>query len=176
MNPYECMYVLPKDQYKALVGKTQQLTNSHTHFSRGDSLVSPDANHSSLPANQSSLCSVCGRDFKHPNILAHHMKEHVNGLKCNICSKTLKNSSSLRKHLTRHRPQAGPGAEPSAARAGPFGPKAGPKPGRPQAAEPSPELRCGICDKKMKHKHNLTRHMKSHTTALPFKASKWETL
>jgi len=171
MNPYECMYVLPKDQYRALVGKPP-LNNFVTHSSRGDSHFSPDVSHSSLPANQSSLCSVCGRDFKHSNILAHHMKEHVSGLKCNICSKTMKNSSSLRKHLIRHRPQAGPGAEPSAARAGPFGSKAG----RPQAAEPSPELRCGICDKKMKHKHNLTRHMKSHTTALPFKASKWETL
>src|SRR5277367_4262152 len=101
MNPYECMYVIPRDRYRALVGK-----------SPGDSSLS-------LPAAHSSLCPVDGRDFRHPNILAHHMKEHVNGIKCNICSKTLANASSLRKHLRRHRLQAGPGVESPAARAGP---------------------------------------------------------
>src|SRR5277367_6114472 len=98
MNPYECMYVVPKDRYMALVGKAP--------VSHEASPVTSATAHFSNTSSPSSLCSVDGRDFKHPNILAHHMKEHVNGVKCNICGKVLKNASSLRKHLQRHRPQA----------------------------------------------------------------------
>ena len=177
------MHVIPKEQYRQLTRPSLQ-----SPISLEAAQSSLPAAHSSLPAAQSSVCSVCGRDFKHPNILAHHMKEHT-GPKCNICGKSFKHRDSLRKHLTRHPPQAGPGAEPPATRAGPFGAWAGPPAARagPPAARagppagtgrtgPPPELRCSICDKKMKHKRNLTRHMKSHITDLPFKATKWETL
>jgi uncharacterized Zn-finger protein len=145
----------------------------------------------SAPApSASSLCSVDGRDFKHPNILAHHIKEH-SGPKCNICGKTFKHRPSLRKHLRRHRPQAGPGAGPPAAQGGPPAaqgepPAAGPpatraasRAGAAPSAEAGPpplELRCAVCNKKMKHKRNLTRHMKSHKTKFQIKATKWETL
>ena len=164
MNPYEIMYVVPKDQYRALVSKSP--------LSHGDSQLTPRSSHSSLADNQSSLCPVDGRDFKHLNILAHNMKEHT-GPKCNICGKTFKHRASLRKHLKRHTLQAGPGAGPS------IGPRAGPpeaSAGPTQSAAPPPELHCSVCNKKMKHKRNLTRHMKSHKSSFQLKAPKWETL
>jgi len=164
MNPYECMYVIPRDRYRALVGK-----------SPGDSPLSLLAAHSSLPVAQSSLCPVDGRDFRHPNILAHHMKEHVNGVKCNICGMEFKNASSLRKHLRRHRLQAGPGAGSPTARAGPRVESPAARAG-PRVESPAAELRCDVCNKKMKHKRNLSRHMKSHKSSFQLKATKWETL
>ena len=176
MNPYEVMYVLPKEQYMALQSQVRPM---------------------SAPApSPSTLCSVDGRDFKHPNILAHHMKEH-SGPKCNICGKTFKHRPSLRKHLRRHALQAGPPATqagPMAGlpatqagpRAGPPATQAGPRAGPPaarvgaapsaEAGPPPLELRCAVCNKKMKHKRNLTRHMKTHKTKFQIKASKWETL
>ena len=123
MNPYECMYVLPKDRYRALVGKPPAAPS--THASSAVTHVFPPFTNTSSP---SSLCPADGRDFKHPNILGHHMKEHVKGLKCNICAKVLRNASSLRKHLQRHRLQTAPPLEagPLAASAGPFATMAGP--------------------------------------------------
>src|SRR5277367_2511742 len=120
MNPYECMYVVPKDRYRALVGKAP--------VSHEASPVTSATAHFSKTGSPSSLCLVDGRDFKHPNILAHHMKEHVNGVKCNICGKVLKNASSLRKQLQQRRPQATPPVEggPTAAMAGPPEAWAGP--------------------------------------------------
>src|SRR5271163_2328604 len=155
MNPCECMYVVPKDRYRVLVGKPP-LTNSSAPFSHTPSPVSHAASPSTQASSPSSLCPVDGRDFKHPNILAHHMKEHVNGIKCNICGKVLKTASSLRKHLQRHRLQVAPPVE-AATRAGPPGTKAGPpeawagppaaRAGPPPPRAALPELRCGVCNK-----------------------------
>jgi uncharacterized Zn-finger protein len=170
MNPYEVMYVIPKDHYQTLAGVSSV------------SIQSPPT----TAPPPSTLCPVDDRDFKHPNILAHHMKEHT-GPKCNICGKGFKHRASLRKHLRRHTLQAGPPPAPAtwagpgtgpptpAARAGPgSGPSVGK--GREAAGSPPLELRCAVCNKKMKHKRNLTRHMKSHRGSISFKASKWETL
>ena len=115
MKPYECMYVIPKDKYKALLGKSPSSVMA-APLSQAASPFTPTSSHFSQPTAPSSLCPVDGRDFKHPNILAHHRKEHVKGCKCNICGKILKDASSLKKHLGRHRPQAGPGAAPPTAR------------------------------------------------------------
>jgi len=124
MNPYQVMHVIPKEQYRQL---TRSSLQSPVSLEAAQSSL--PAAHSSLPAAQSSVCSVCGRDFKHPNILAHHMKEHT-GPKCNICGKSFKHRDSLRKHLTRHPPQAGPGAEPPRLGPSPLRPGPGPPPGR----------------------------------------------
>src|SRR5271163_1511292 len=151
MNLYECMYLVPKNRYKTLVGKLP-LTNSLSPFILLPCLVSHTASPSTQASSPSSLCPVDGRDFRHPNILAHHMKEHVNGVKCNICGKVLKNKSSLRKHLRRHGPQVAAPVEvgspatwagPPAARGGPLPPRA--RPAGPGAGPPPP-LRCGVCN------------------------------
>ena len=83
MNPYKCMYVMPKDRYRALVGKPP-LTNSVTPFTPVPSPVSHTASPFTPTSSPSSLYLLVYRDFGHPNILVHHMKEHVHGIKCNI--------------------------------------------------------------------------------------------
>src|SRR6266853_2099245 len=149
-KPYKCMYVLPEERYKSLLQGPSQSTPAHS---------------------QSSRCPQCGREFKNSNILAHHMKSHVNGFKCNICGKVFKHKRSLRKHLAGHGPQA--------PRAGPPPPKAAAPPPRAAAPPPraaAPNLQCPICNKRSKHKHNLSRHIRRHASNLKFQASKWETL
>src|SRR5438552_1886436 len=132
MKVYKSMYVVPKERFLSMIGKSPSTP--------AQSLSSPDQSHSTNDVSPSSLCPVDGRDFKHPNILAHHIKSHVNGLKCNLCGKILKNMSSLRKHLKRHAPQvppnpAGPLPGRKAAPSGPPRERGGPLPGR-KAAPP----------------------------------------
>ena len=102
------------------------------------------------------------------------MKEH-SGPKCNICGKTFKHRPSLRKHLRRHALQAGPPATQAGSRAGPPAARVGAAPSA-EAGPPLLELRCAVCNKKMKHKRNLIRYIKSHKTKFQIKATKWETL
>src|SRR5438552_9749897 len=128
MKAYESMYVISKDRYLAMIGKSPS-TPAQSHSTS-------DMSHSTSVISPASLCPVDGKDFKHPNILAHHLKSHVNGFKCNLCGKVLKNKSSLRKHLKRHGPQVPPS-------------RAGPSPGR-QAAPSGPpregaeKLKCSV--------------------------------
>ena len=151
------MYVLPKEKYKALLNQSQA--------SSIESPVTSIDSHSTNAPFPTSLCSVCGLDFKHLNILAYHMKSHVVREKCNICGKTFKHKRGLRRHLLTHRLQAGPPVEP---------PMAAAMQGEPLA--PPQELHCSICNKKMNHERNLTRHISIHKNTLKFKATKWETL
>jgi hypothetical protein len=78
-NPYKRMYVLDEDDYKAF---KQYKAN--------------------LPTQQGATCSVDGKVFINENILAHHMKTHVNGFKCNICGKVFKQKRGLTLHLKTH--------------------------------------------------------------------------
>ena len=69
-------------------------------------------------------------------------------------------------HLESHKSQAVPGAD------------------KPEARTEYPsevrlgmsELRCKVCNKYMKHKRNLTRHMKVHNNSIKLNVDKWETL
>jgi hypothetical protein len=54
------------------------------------------------PPELTATCPICGRKFPNENILAHHMKSHVDGYKCNICGKVFKHKRSLKKHLKAH--------------------------------------------------------------------------
>src|SRR5277367_7116552 len=104
MNPYQSMYVLPKSQYQALIASPPSSTNQ----AQSSAIKSRLTNNMSLSSNidsPSTQCHVCGRDFIHPNILAHHLKSHVNGFKCNICSKSFKSKPALHEHLIAHEPQ-----------------------------------------------------------------------
>ena len=68
--------------------------------------------------------------------------------------------------MVAHKPQAGPGAD------------------KPEVRTEYPsevrlgiiELRCKVCNKYMKHKRNLTRHMKVHKNSIKLNVDKWETL
>lgn len=80
-NPYKRMYMLDEDEYKAY---KQYKANLPTQPEQG------------------ATCSVDGKNFVNENILAHHMKTHVNGFKCNICGKVFKQKRGLTIHLKTH--------------------------------------------------------------------------
>ena len=87
-------------RYQALT----QSASIHSHSAPSQSHSGLSVSPSGPSVSPSSLCPIDGKDFRDPKILSHHLKSHVNGLKCNICGKVLKNRSSLRKHLARHGP------------------------------------------------------------------------
>ena len=75
--PYKRMFVLDEDEYKEF---KQYKANLPT------------------PAT----CPVDDKAFVNDNVLAHHMKSHVNGFKCNICGKVFKQKRTLTLHLKAH--------------------------------------------------------------------------
>ena len=83
--PYKRMFVLDEDEYKQF--------------------KQYKANLPSQP-EQGATCPVDDKTFVNENILAHHMKTHVNGFKCNICGKVFKSKRSLTAHLKSHPLQA----------------------------------------------------------------------
>ncbi len=160
---YKCMYVIPKELYKSLTSVSSQSQSSLKSVS---------------PESQSSLKSVspqeatttaattCGKDFKHPNILAHHTKSHVDGFKCNICKKVFNHPQDLQDHLTQH---AADTSKKYDALEG--------KIVIATAAEAAVIHHCPICKKSSKHKRNLARHIRSHGhNCLNFTTSNWVTL
>src|SRR5438552_7346410 len=161
MNPYECMYVIPKERYEALLKSSPS-----TH---GDSL-------STITSSPSTLCPLDGKDFGHPNILAHHLKAHLDGIKCNICAKVFKNKSTLKKHLTRHAAEPRRALEPETALLSSHSSLPPLNDALKHTPIPTKELHCSVCSKKMKHKRNLYRHMKTHQNIFKLKIAKWESL
>jgi uncharacterized C2H2 Zn-finger protein len=75
MNPYKKMYVVTAEQFKRL--------------KREDS-------------DDNVTCPTCGREFENANILAHHLKSHVDGFKCNICGEVFTEQRLLSQHLKEH--------------------------------------------------------------------------
>lgn len=79
-NPYKRMYVLSEEEY--------------LEYKKGKS---PNAQ-----------CPVDGRVHPNENMLAHHLKTHVDGFKCNICGKVFNSKKALATHLKHHKPQVQP--------------------------------------------------------------------
>lgn len=158
MSQYQCMFVIPKDRYMSLISQSSSKPASpstlhpvsiQSALTKSDS---PSTLHPVSFQSSSTICPVDGLNFKHPNILAHHKKSHVTGFKCNICAKVFKSETILNNHLAAHKPQV------------------------MEETTMHSELTCSQCNKKMKHKHNLARHMKSHENSFSFDVDKWETL
>ena len=60
------------------------------------------------PTSTTAKCPKCSREFPNENILAHHLKSHVDGFKCNICGKVFESKTSLTIHLKNHALQVQP--------------------------------------------------------------------
>ena len=101
-SPYEKMYVLGEKEYRDF--KRYKASRSVSPPPPPHTIQNP-VHH---PSPETVKCPICGRDFLNRNILAHHLKSHVDGFKCNICGKVLKNPRSLNKHLKAHAPQVHP--------------------------------------------------------------------
>src|SRR5271167_4727478 len=85
---YKRMFVLSEDEYMG--------------YKRYKATLAPAAHDTSVK------CPVCGRDYPNENIMAHHLKSHVNGFKCNICGEVYTSKQSLTLHLKQHAPQVEP--------------------------------------------------------------------
>ena len=142
---YKCMYMIPKELYKSL-----NAVSSHSQSSLN-------------PVSQQQHCE---KDFKHPNILAHHIKSHVDGFKCNICNKVFIHQEELQKHLNQHAMLTSKKYEALEKR-------------QTTTTTSANILNCPICKKPSKHKRNLARHIRSHgQNCLSFNVanSNWKTL
>jgi uncharacterized C2H2 Zn-finger protein len=82
------MFVLDEDEYK--------------EFKRFKATQVP------TPSSTTVKCAKCDREFPNANILAHHLKSHVEGFKCNICGKVFESKANLTTHLKNHALQVQP--------------------------------------------------------------------
>ena len=89
---YKRMFVLNEDEYK--------------EFKRYKATLIPTL--IETPTSVTVKCPICGREYPNENIMAHHLKSHVEGFKCNICGKVFKFKRSLTAHLKKHAPQVEP--------------------------------------------------------------------
>ena len=88
---YKRMFVLGEDEYK--------------DFKRYKASLVPPPAASSI---NTVKCHICNREYPNANILAHHLKSHVDGFKCNICGKVFESKQNLTAHLQKHAPQVQP--------------------------------------------------------------------
>ena len=149
MSSYKCMYVIPKKMYQRLKASSTSSQSSLNSVSSQSQITPPP------PPS-----SVCVKNFKHPNILAHHRKSHVDGYQCNICKSVFNNQQELHKHLAQHAADTVKKYDDDNV-TNPKKAKVEDK-GMESTAAPSLLLHCPICKKPSKHKRNLARHIKSH--------------
>jgi Zn-finger nucleic acid-binding protein len=164
MSSYKCMYVIPKEMY-------QRLTNASSSQSSLNSVSSQSQITPPAPP-------PCSKDFKHPNILAHHRKSHIDGYQCNICKRVFNHQQELQKHLAQHAADTAKKYDDDDVR-NPKRAKVEDTAMESVVAPPPPPLHCPICKKPSKHKRNLARHIKSHRECLNFTITdnnKWLTL
>ena len=88
-NSYKRMFVLNEDEYQEFKRYKSGLNLPTTETSPSEGIK----------------CPICGREYPNENILAHHLKSHVDGFKCNICGKVFKFKKNLNVHLRKHAPQ-----------------------------------------------------------------------
>ena len=134
-KPYKRMFVLTEDEYlryKSSLNQTIQPT------------------HSSVTT---VACPQDGREFPNAQMLGHHLKTHVRGFQCNICSKAFKSKRALAAHLKRHAPQVQPSTHSIFDKSSPTSPQSPPE--------------------------NIVKHKKVHKqrrSTLNFTSSKWLSL
>jgi uncharacterized C2H2 Zn-finger protein len=87
---YKRMFVMNEDEYK--------------EFKRFKASQVP----APPPPSTIVKCPKCSREYPNENIMAHHLKSHVDGFKCNICGKVFESKASLTSHLKKHAPQVQP--------------------------------------------------------------------
>src|SRR5436190_1143916 len=88
-SSYKRMFVLNEDEYK--------------EFKRFKATQIPTPT-----STTTAKCQKCGREYPNGNILALHLKSHVDGFKCNICGKVFETKENLNRHLKNHAPQVQP--------------------------------------------------------------------
>ncbi|KAM8934163.1 uncharacterized protein RCH25_004577 [Pelodytes ibericus] len=91
-------------------------------------------------------CTVCGKRFKWPSHLKHHMRSHTNErpYKCPVCPKSFKDAHKLARHQQIH----------------------------PEFKKDMVYwklYKCRVCDKQFKYPSDLDKHNLIHTDAKPFK-------
>ena len=154
-SSYKCMYVIPKEMYQRLKASSSTSSQSSLNSVSSQSQITP-------PPPSSGAALVCGKNFKHPNILAHHRKSHVDGYQCNICKSVFNHQQELHKHLVQHAADTVKKYDDDDEDVtNPKQAKVEDK-GMESAAAPPPILHYPICKKPSKHKRNLARHIKSH--------------
>jgi Zinc finger, C2H2 type len=84
-NPYKRMYILPEEEYLEYKRYKETVLEKET-----------------------AECAIDGHNFPNANVLAHHVKTHFEGFKCNICGKVFKTKHALTSHLKWHPPQVQP--------------------------------------------------------------------
>src|SRR5271156_6724309 len=155
MSSYKCMYVIPKEMYQRLKASSSQ--SSLNSVSSQSQITPPPP-----PPSSGAAALVCGKNFKHPNILAHHRKSHVDGYQCNICKSVFNHQQELHKILAQHAADTVKKYDDDDDDiTNPKQAKVEDK-GMAVAAPSLPLLHCPICKKPSKHKRNLARHIKSH--------------
>jgi C2H2-type zinc finger/Zinc finger, C2H2 type len=165
MSSYKCMYVIPKEMYQRLI-KGSSSQSSLNSVSSQSQITPPSP---PPPPSGAAAAVVCSKDFKHPNILAHHRKSHVDGYQCNICKKVFNHQQELQKHLAQHAADTAKKYDDDDDVRNPKRAKVEDMGMESVAAAPAPPpllLHCPLCKKPSKHKRNLARHIKSHDDRL----------